>query len=109
VLLEAINLIQSYLPRNAKAIGKSINGVIVQLVVLGESLSFFNHGNTFPGHGLHLLYQKIVTHTFRIFYDLFTERFHTVFLWLPHEDDADSTLIPLSKRAVGDFRGPLGY
>jgi hypothetical protein len=36
------------------------DGVVVQLVIFEESLSLFTHGNTFPGHGKHLLHEEVL-------------------------------------------------
>ena len=55
VLLEAIDPLIGCIPGDAETFCQFGNGVVIQLIVFEEPLSLFSHGNTFPGHGLHLL------------------------------------------------------
>ena len=66
ILLEAVDPLIGCLPGDAETFSQFGNGVVVQLEIFEESLSLFSHGNTFPGHGLHLLHEESVTHVFRI-------------------------------------------
>ena len=66
ILIESVDPLMGCLSGNAEAFSQFAYGVVVQLVVFEESLSLFSHGNTFPGHGLHLLNAENVTHVFRI-------------------------------------------
>ncbi len=47
-----------YLPGDHEPFCEFRDGVVVQLVVFEKSLPLFAHGNTFPGHGHHLLHKK---------------------------------------------------
>jgi hypothetical protein len=49
--LRAADPLMGSAARDAEAIGKLRDGVEAEPVVFDEALSFFAHGNTFPGHG----------------------------------------------------------
>jgi len=66
VLLEAVDPLKSCLPGDAETLCQLGDGIAVQLIIFEESLSLFSQGNTFPGHGLHLLQERSVSHVFRI-------------------------------------------
>ena len=99
-LLESIDLLMGCLPRDAKPISQFGNGVVDQLIVFDESLSLFTHGNTFPRHGLHLLYVESVTHVLRIcvtyvlriFCNLCPGTVHTLPYTQYHRDETNTML-----------------
>jgi hypothetical protein len=83
ILLESVDPLLGCLPGDTKAFSQFGNGVVVQLVVFEESLSLFSYGNTFPGHGLHLLHDESVTHVFRICVTYVLEWFTKVMRFIP--------------------------
>ena len=62
VLLVPLNPLMGCRAGNTETIGELGDRVLVQLIVFEESLPLFAHGNTFPGHGRHLLAEGSVTY-----------------------------------------------
>jgi hypothetical protein len=75
ILLETVDPLISSFPGNAKSFSKLCDGVAVQLVVFETPLSLFTHGNTFPGHGLHLLIKKVLPMSLEFSVTYVSERF----------------------------------
>ena len=60
VLLISFDPFMRCLAGDVKSIGKFCFRVEVQNLIFEESLSLFTHGNTFPGHGMHLLHEEVL-------------------------------------------------